>query len=82
MPYTLAQAAQATALNRTTILRSIKAGKLSATRDAGEMSSGVQFHGSNSIRTGLGAGNLPIGQRYARAAGAYTETACEHLGDR
>lgn len=33
MPYTLAEAAKATGLNRTTILRSIKSGKISGTRD-------------------------------------------------
>jgi predicted site-specific integrase-resolvase len=32
--YTLAQAAEATGNNRTTILRAIKAGKVSATKDA------------------------------------------------
>jgi hypothetical protein len=34
MPYTIAQAAEATGNNRTTILRAIKAGKVSATKDA------------------------------------------------
>jgi hypothetical protein len=33
MPLTLAQAAQATGLNRSTILRSIKSGRISGTRD-------------------------------------------------
>lgn len=34
MPYSLAQAAEATGTNRTTILRAIKVGKVSATKDA------------------------------------------------
>jgi excisionase family DNA binding protein len=33
MPYSLAEAAQATGLNRSTILRAIKSGKISGTRD-------------------------------------------------
>src|SRR5262245_54880170 len=33
MPYTLAQAAEATGLNRSTILRAIKSGKISGSRD-------------------------------------------------
>jgi excisionase family DNA binding protein len=34
MPYSLAEAAQATGLNRSTILRAIKSGRISGTRDA------------------------------------------------
>lgn len=34
MPYSLSQAAEACGINRTTVLRSIKAGKISASRDA------------------------------------------------
>jgi len=33
MPYTLSQAAEAVGMNRSSILRAIKAGKISATRD-------------------------------------------------
>jgi hypothetical protein len=36
MPYSLSQAAEAVGMNRSSILRAIKAGKISATRDAND----------------------------------------------
>jgi DNA-directed RNA polymerase specialized sigma54-like protein len=36
MPYSLAEAAQATGLNRSTILRAIKSGRISGQRDASD----------------------------------------------
>src|SRR5450830_1064317 len=78
MPYTLAEAAKATGTNKTTILRAIKSGKLSGTKDThGEWQvEPVELHRVYPVaepRTAAPAASRAAVPRYATAHAAALE---------
>jgi excisionase family DNA binding protein len=78
MPYTLAEAAKATGTNKTTILRAIKSGKLSGTKDThGEWQvEPVELHRvypPAEPRSGALAANMAAAQQYAAVRAAALE---------
>src|SRR5450830_236752 len=78
MPYNLAEAAKATGTNKTTVLRAIKAGKISGTKDAhGEWQvEPVELHRiypPAEPRSGAPAANRAAAQQYAAVRAAALE---------